>query len=129
MATVLSNALKALPKRSHIDVVRRFALLEFSKGEAEKGRSLFEGLLADAPKRIDIWNVYIDQEIKFGEKSKVEDLFERVITKKITRKQAKFFFSKWLEYEESKGDEKGAEYVKALAMEYVEKHGMAKGET
>ena len=129
VATVLSNALKALPKRSHIDVVRRFALLEFSKGEAEKGRSLFEGLLADAPKRIDIWNVYIDQEIKFGEKSKVEDLFERVITKKITRKQAKFFFSKWLEYEESKGDEKGAEYVKALAMEYVEKHGMAKGET
>lgn len=118
---VLGNALKALPKRDHIEVVRKFAQLEFSKGDAEQGRSLFEGLLADAPKRIDLWNVYIDQETKAGEKKKVEDLFERIISKKITRKQAKFFFNKWLQFEESKNDQKAAEYVKAKAAEYVQK--------
>ncbi|KAG0668266.1 rRNA biogenesis protein rrp5 [Maudiozyma exigua] len=121
-ATVLSNALKALPKRDHIEVVKKFAQIEFAKGEPEKGRSLFEGLIADASKRIDIWNVYIDQEMKIKEKSKVEDLFERVVLKKLSKKQAKFFFNKWLVFEEANDDVKASEYVKAKATEYVEKH-------
>ncbi|CCD27283.1 Rrp5p NDAI_0K00920 [Naumovozyma dairenensis CBS 421] len=120
--SILANSLKALPKRSHIEVVRKFAQLEFAKGDPEGGRSLLEGLIADAPKRIDIWNVYIDQEIKIKEKKKVEELFERVLTKKVTRKQAKFFFNKWLQFEESQKDDKAVEYVKAKATEYVNSH-------
>ncbi|SCU93856.1 LADA_0G05204g1_1 [Lachancea dasiensis] len=116
---VLANALRALPRRSHIEVVRKFAQLEFTKGDREQGRSLFEGLLADTPKRIDLWNVYVDQEIKAGDKKKVEDLFERILSRKLTRKQAKFFFGKWLEFEEARDDQKNAEYVKAKASEYV----------
>ncbi|CCF56637.1 hypothetical protein KAFR_0B03400 [Kazachstania africana CBS 2517] len=119
--SILSKALKVLPKRDHIELVRKFAQLEFTKGDAERGRSLFEGLIADAPKRIDLWNVYIDQEIKLKEKKKVEELLERVILKKITKKQAKFFFNKWLQFEEAQGDSKAIEYVKAKATEYVEK--------
>ncbi|AET40644.1 Rrp5p Ecym_6262 [Eremothecium cymbalariae DBVPG len=119
---ILAKALNVLPKRNHIEIVRKVAQLEFSKGEPEQGRSLFEGLLADAPKRIDLWNVYIDQEIKLLDKKKVENLFERVITKKISRKQAKFFFNKWLQFEESQDDQRTAEYVKAKAAEYVQKH-------
>ncbi|CEP60467.1 Rrp5p LALA0_S01e11540g [Lachancea lanzarotensis] len=118
---VLANALQSLPKRSHVEVVRKFAQLEFSKGDVEQGRSLFEGILADAPKRIDLWNVYVDQEIKAGEKKRIEDLFERIINRKLTRKQAKFFFGKWLEFEENSDDTKTAEYVKAKASEYVAK--------
>ncbi|QHS75500.1 Rrp5p [Saccharomyces paradoxus] len=124
--TILGNALKALAKRNHIEVVRKFAQLEFAKGDPERGRSLFEGLVADAPKRIDLWNVYVDQEVKAKDKKKVEDLFERIITKKITRKQAKFFFNKWLQFEESQGDEKTIEYVKAKATEYVASHDVPK---
>ena len=81
-------------------------------------------------KRIDLWNVYIDQEIKQDNKtsdeddtdikSKVEDLFERVLSKKITRKQAKFFFNKWLNYEEDKQDENMIARVKSKAAEYVQ---------
>ncbi|KAH3682794.1 hypothetical protein WICPIJ_006253 [Wickerhamomyces pijperi] len=119
---ILANALSALPKRDHIEVVRKFAQLEFTKGDAEQGRSLFEGLVADVPKRIDLWNVYIDQEIKKDEKKKVEELFERVLTKKISRKQAKFFFGKWLAFEEEKDDQKAVDYVKAKAQEYVQKN-------
>jgi hypothetical protein len=37
------------------------ALAEFRCGCAERGRSIFEGVLANAPKRTDLWNVYIDQ--------------------------------------------------------------------
>lgn len=118
---ILGNALSALPKRHHIEVVRKFAQLEFTKGDPEQGRTLFEGLVADVPKRIDLWNVYIDQEIKKGEKKKVEELFERVLQKKISRKQAKFFFGKWLSFEEDKDDQKAVDYVKAKAQEYVQK--------
>lgn len=130
---VLAKALQVLPKRDHIEVVRKFAQLEYAKGDVEQARSLFEGLVADAPKRIDLWNVYIDQEIKYGNggdgdddnkdssnKQQIESLFERVIeNKKVSRKQAKFFFNKWLAYEEGQGDEKMVGKVKAKAIEYV----------
>lgn len=118
---VLARALQSLPKRDHIEVVRKFAQLEFSKGDPEQGRSLFEGLVSDAPKRTDLWNVYIDQEIKSGNRDHVVGLFERVITKKLSRKQAKFFFSKWLSYEEESGSEQSVARVKALAVDYVQK--------
>ncbi|VUG18531.1 RRP5 [Brettanomyces bruxellensis] len=117
---VLAKALQVLTKRSHVEVVRKFAQLEFSEGDPEQGRSLFEGLLSDVPKRLDIWNVYIDQEIKNGDKNKVEDLFERVSARKLTKKQAKFFFGKWLSYEGKNGDEKASDYVKAKAAEYAQ---------
>ncbi|RCK54856.1 rRNA biogenesis protein RRP5 [Candida viswanathii] len=122
---VLSKGLSVLPKRDHIELVKKFAQLEFNKGDAEQGRSLFEGLIADAPKRIDLWNIYIDQEIKKlaednASKGKVEELFERVLGKKISRKQAKFFFNKWLSYEEGQEDENMITRVKAKAAEYVQ---------
>lgn len=117
---LLARALQSLPKREHLEVVKKFGQLEFTKGDPEQGRSLFEGLVTDAPKRIDLWNVYIDQEIKQGDREKIEALFERVTKKKLSRKQAKFFFSKWLSFEEDKGDEQAAARVKALAVEYVQ---------
>lgn len=117
---ILAKALQVLPKREHVDIVRKFAQLEFQKGDLEQGRSLFEGLLSDVPKRIDLWNVYIDQEIKAGDNKKVDDLFERVVERKLTKKQAKFFFAKWLTYEEQHGDEKSQDYVKAKAAEYAQ---------
>lgn len=45
----------------HRPCVCRAALAEFRIECAERGRSIFEGMLANYPKRIDIWNVYIDQ--------------------------------------------------------------------
>lgn len=118
---ILARALQILPKKNHIEVVRKFAALEFRKGDLEQGRSLFEGLLADVPKRVDLWNIYIDQELKYGDKKHVDDLFERLVERKLTRKQAKYFFGKWLAYEESMEDEKAQDYVKAKAAEYAEK--------
>lgn len=119
---LLARAMQVLSGKDSIDVVKKFAQLEFAKGDPEQGRSLFEGLVADAPKRIDLWNVYLDQEIRANDKAKVESLFERAVAKKLTKKQAKFFFTKWLKYEEDQGDEKSSARVKAKAAEYVEAH-------
>eukprot|EP00955_Chlamydomonas_euryale_P040845 351828-Chlamydomonas_euryale.AAC.4 len=52
---------QALPKRKHIKLITRSALLEFRSGSAERGRSIYESVLRNYPKRLDLWSQYIDQ--------------------------------------------------------------------
>lgn len=61
--------------------------------------------------------------MRLGEKERVRALFERVTeggsANKLKSKKAKFFYKKWLDYEDKVGDEKSRERVKAKAAEYV----------
>ena len=41
--------------------------MEFEFGESDKGCSMFESLLLNYPKRLDIWNVYADVLVKHGD--------------------------------------------------------------
>lgn len=47
-----------------IGVIQRFTSFEFSHGEIEVGKSLMDNLLMSYPKRLDLWNVFIDQLVK-----------------------------------------------------------------
>lgn len=125
---LLDQALKTLPKRDHRDIISKFAQLEYSKGDIERGRTLFEGLVSAFARRVDLWNVYIDQEIKAQQRDAAEKLFERVIAGKLSMKQAKFFFKKWLTFEDKYGDEKSIDYVKSKAAEYVAARQKTEGE-
>ncbi|KAL4878878.1 hypothetical protein BJY04DRAFT_220710 [Aspergillus karnatakaensis] len=133
---LLSRALQSLPAHTHVETTSKFAQLEFRSpnGDIERGRTVFEGLLSSFPKRIDLWNILLDLEIKNGDAEQVRRLFERVLGirdtnkgtglviedgKKVKPKQARFFFKKWLEFEEKSGDEKSVEEIKAKAAEYV----------
>ena len=113
--------MQALPKHTHLDLTSKFAQLEFRSpnGDSERGRTVFEGLLNTFPKRLDLWNVLLDLEIKQGDKEQVRRLFERVTSSKLKARKAKFFFKRWLEFEEREGDQKTQERVKALAAKYV----------
>ncbi|KAI9373667.1 hypothetical protein BJX61DRAFT_501920 [Aspergillus egyptiacus] len=138
---LLPRALQSLPSHTHIETTSKFAQLEFRSpnGDVERGRTVFEGLLSSFPKRVDLWNVLLDLEIKNGDAEQVRRLFERVLGirdvkkgggmviesgKKLRPKQARFFFKKWLEFEEKLaaaegGNEKMVEEIKAKAAEYV----------
>ncbi|KAL2819118.1 hypothetical protein BJX63DRAFT_28163 [Aspergillus granulosus] len=132
---LLSRALQSLPSHTHIETTSKFAQLEFRSpnGDVERGRTVFEGLLSSFPKRVDIWNILMDLEIKNGDAEQVRRLFERVLGirdpkkggmavesgKKLRPKQARFFFKKWLDFEEKEGNEKMVEEIKARAAEYV----------
>jgi rRNA biogenesis protein RRP5 len=128
---LLSRALQTLPQSTHIDMTSKFAALEFRSpsGLAERGRTIFEGLLDSFPKRVDLWNVLLDLEIKYGaeeagdKKSQVRRLFERIFdgetAGRIKNKQARFFFKRWLEFEEREGDERSVEGVKRRAELWV----------
>ncbi len=79
-------------------------------------------MLSTFPKRLDLWNVLLDLEIKQGKdnREQVRRVFERVTTtKKLKAKQAKSFFKRWLEYEQKEGDAKSQERVEMKAAEYV----------
>lgn len=118
----LARGLQVLPKRDHVELVRKFAVLEFAKGDPEQGRLLFEGIVLEKPKRADVWNVYIDQEIKAGNRDKAEALLARALDRKLSRKVAKNLFAKWLALAEKHLDEHGMEVVKARAQDYLRQH-------
>jgi rRNA biogenesis protein RRP5 len=128
--------MQSLPSHTHVEVTSKFIQLEFrsANGDVERGRTLFEGLLSSFPKRVDLWSVLLDLEIKQGDVEQVRRVFQRVLgdssaaasdesRKKLKAKQARFFFKKWLAFEENLasdgGSEKWVEEVKARAAAYV----------
>lgn len=117
---VLQRALECLPTKEHVDVISKFAQLEFQLGDAERAKAIFENTLSTYPKRTDVWSVYIDMTIKHGSQKEVRDIFERVIHLSLAPKRMKFFFKRYLDYEKQHGTEKDVQAVKAKALEYVE---------
>ncbi|KXZ56455.1 hypothetical protein GPECTOR_1g407 [Gonium pectorale] len=118
--TLLERSLQSLPARKHVRALLRAALAEFRLGSAERGRGVLEGLLRNYPKRLDLWNVYIDQELKTGEQPRIRALFERATHLHLPPKKMKFLFRRYLDYEKSEGDAAAVEHVKKRAMEWVE---------
>jgi len=47
-----------------LKVISKFAQMEFKFGEAERGRTIFESILSNYPKRTDLWSVYLDMELR-----------------------------------------------------------------
>lgn len=71
----MRRAQRSLPQSRHVDLISRYAQMEYryskdtektkAVGDPERGRTLFENILRDWPKRTDIWSVYIDMTSKF----------------------------------------------------------------
>lgn len=66
---------------------------------------MFEGIVSSYPKRMDIWAVYMDMEVKYGgseNKAQARHLFERCLANdQIMKKpkKMKLVFQKYMEYE------------------------------
>ncbi|XP_072958510.1 rRNA biogenesis protein RRP5 isoform X2 [Typha angustifolia] len=118
--SVVNRTLLSLPRNKHIKFISQIAILEFKCGVPERGRSMFESVLREYPKRTDLWSIYLDQEIRLGDKEVIRALFERATCLSLPPKKMKFLFKKYLEYEKTQGDEDRIEHVKSKALEYVE---------
>ena len=122
---LLPRAMQTLPSHAHLALTSKFAQLEFKHGDPERGRTIFETLLSQWPKRLDLWNVWIDMEMHHAPRSEetVRRLFERITGAgrggSLKPRKAKFFFKRWLEYEDKVGDAKSQSKVKTLAADYV----------
>lgn len=56
-------------------MISKFAQFEYSCGDMERGRTLFENALSTYPKRTDIWSMYIDTLIKARKLEEARYLF------------------------------------------------------
>lgn len=110
--------------------------MEFKNGNAERGRTIFSGIIDTHPKRLDLLSIYIDQEAKLGNTAAVDQLFERGLASKLSSSQfnevntvscwrypslekAKFLFKKWINLAKAEGDQDAVDKVKRRAAEYV----------
>ncbi|KMZ61801.1 30S ribosomal protein S1 [Zostera marina] len=116
---VVKKALLCLSHHKHIKFISQAAIIEFKFGSPDRGRSMFEGMLREYPKRTDLWSVYLDQEIRLADVEVIRALFERVTCLSLPPKKMKFLLKKYLEYEKSLGDEGKIEYVTSKALEYA----------
>ncbi|KAM3865426.1 protein RRP5 homolog [Diretmus argenteus] len=122
-SVLLQRALKSLPSKESVDVIGKFAQLEFRYGDAERGRSMLDKVLTSYPKRTDLWSVFIDLTVKHGSQKEVRALFDRVIHLSVGVKKIKFFFKRYLEYEKKHGTPESMQAVKDKALEFVEAKG------
>lgn len=73
-----------MTRGADVKTVTKFAQLEFKLGDAEHGRTLFEGLIDSHPKRLDLWFVYIDMEIKQRNVAGVRAIFDRLLVQRLS---------------------------------------------
>ncbi|GJP36935.1 hypothetical protein CLOM_g21396 [Closterium sp. NIES-68] len=124
---MMERALTVLPQRKHIKVISQAALMEYRMGSQERGRTLFESILRNFPKRTDLWITYIDQEVRVGDMAAVRRLFERVVSLDLPPKKMKSLLKKYLDFETAHGTQEQVAHVKARAVEYVQRRMGAGG--
>ncbi|KAI9461748.1 hypothetical protein HD554DRAFT_2323642 [Boletus coccyginus] len=120
---LLSRSLQSLEKRKHLKTISKFAQLEYKLGDAERGRTIFEGIVDSHPKRWDVWSVYMDME---ASKGNIQHLRRSTYSYPhmgvpLTSSHHRAFFKKWLDLERKLGDEEGATVVKQKAMEWTQR--------
>lgn len=119
---ILNKSLKSIAPRKHLKLLTKFAQLEFKHGNAERGRTIYETLLGNHPKRTDFWFVYIDMELKYAQDvDRARQIYERMITLDLNPTKMKPIFKKFLAFESSHGTPETFNHVKAKASEYIAK--------
>ena len=84
-------------------MLTKYALAEFDVGSQDRGRSVFEELVSNYPKRTDLWHVYVDKEIKSGMHDRARQLFERMIASTaMNPRNVKVVFKKYMAFEQVK---------------------------
>lgn len=123
---LLLKSLDSLPDRHHLTVISQFAQMEFKHGSTERGKNLFESVLANYPRRTDVWMIYLSflvkycnprrEEEKEGKKTNpstisqdttesIRSVFERVVNSGINPRKLLPILKKYLEFEEKIGSD------------------------
>ncbi len=118
---VLQRAVKLVAdKEARILMTSRWAQSEFREGSAERGRTIFFGLLDNYPKRIDIMVVFLDMEEKNKDWHAARELYKRATSLHLSSKKMRYFLRRWLEFEKQHGDERDVQLVTDTAKAFVE---------
>jgi len=83
---------------------------------------MFEGIVTNYPRRMDIWAVYMDSEVKHGSPQNARHLFERCLSQDEIRKKPrsmKLVFRKYMEFEVAQGNQKKVDALRQRVEEYL----------
>lgn len=116
---LLARSMQSLAKHKHVEVILKFAMVEYESGSVDRGRVVMEELVSSYPKRTDLWHVYVDKEIKLGNIAYARNLFERMITTKTSTQNMKTIFKKFLAFEVTFGTPSQQNSVRDRARDYV----------
>jgi rRNA biogenesis protein RRP5 len=117
---IFNKSLKSLVPRKHLPTLTKFAQLEFRLGDSDRGRTIFETLLGNHPKRTDIWFVYADMELKYGkDEGRVRQIYERMISLDLNPTKMKPIFKRYLTFEATHGTPDTVSHVKSKASDYI----------
>jgi len=116
---LLKRALQVLPKKKHVQVISKWGQLEYKYGFPDRGRTIFEGIVANYPKKLDIWSIYLDMELKTGDAVAIRKLFEVVTSLNISSKKMKYFLKRYMTFEKEFGDATTRAHVKQKAQDYM----------
>ncbi|CDO66528.1 U3 small nucleolar ribonucleoprotein, U3 snoRNP, putative [Plasmodium reichenowi] len=131
---ILLKSLHSLPKKKHLNMIINAARFEYKYSNKERGKTYFEKLIQEYPKRSDLWFTYLDIHInsltKNENKEKIKlnlkelqfirNIFERFLSYKFKPRVMKIIFTKWLLFEKSQGNMHSQKTVQEKAYNYVE---------
>lgn len=130
----MSSGSSILNKSDQFMVMEHLAIHEYRREKVDSGRAMFESLVLKAPRKSDLWQAYIDQELSLlGRKSTlasvptVRQIFERLTTVQFSPKVMQQFLTRFLTFEQTYGSAADVEKVKAKAREYVSSRLAATG--
>ncbi|XP_060651092.1 uncharacterized protein LOC132787803 [Drosophila nasuta] len=115
----LQRALGVLPKNEHITCIVAFAKIYADHGDNAMAQTLLDDIVTSYPKRIDIWNLYVDLLVKCSLIDSARNVLERAVLQKLPPNKMLVIYKKYLEFEQKHGTEANASRVKKLAEEYV----------
>lgn len=78
-------------------------------------QTIFEKILSNYNKKLNIWFTYIDMMTKHGHIEIVRSLFERLLIIKFPLKKIKNIFQKYIEFEIKHGDHCNVSKIKKMA--------------
>lgn len=117
---LMQKSLTVLDKKFHVEVLSRFATLENEVGNSERAETIMENILTSYPKRIDVWNVYIDMLIKSKKLDLARQVLDRAVIQKLPASKMKSLFKKYMKFEQDHGNPEGIEKIREMAKKYVE---------
>eukprot|EP00835_Amoeboradix_gromovi_P001723 NODE_85_length_22318_cov_0.288492.p1 type:complete len:1397 gc:universal NODE_85_length_22318_cov_0.288492:17639-13449(-) len=121
----IEKGLKCVPKHKHLKLIQKYSVLEYIYGDKERSRTILHGLMSEHSKRLDIWSMWVDMEIKHEEIEKARQLFLWILDKKSYKaRQVKHIYEKYIKFEKDHGDEDKLDQVQLKAMEYVKEMNM-----
>ncbi|GAW83169.1 rRNA biogenesis protein RRP5 [Plasmodium gonderi] len=132
---ILLKSLHSLAKKKHLSMIINAARFEYKYSNKERGKSYFEKLIQEYPKRSDVWFTYLDihinsltkndtttkkKKLNTNELQFVRNIFERFISFKFKTRVMKMIFTKWLVFEKNHGTVASQKMVQQKAYKYVE---------